>query len=538
MLEYVIKSGVCLFILHLFYVIFLEAEKVHTFKRIYLLSILLISLILPFLSFSYYAEAETVIGGQQIIYASENASEIVEQTNSLDYLISLLWLVYALGVVCFTFRFFKNLSRLNRSIEKHEKIASPNSIKVLLPFKTIPYSYFRYIFLSKESFKKNQIPLEVIKHEEAHVNQAHTVDLFILELLQIIFWFNPIFYFLKRSVRLNHEFLADEVVLNDHADPVNYSNLIIDSSREDHQFPLTSPFKHSLIKKRIIMMSNQFSRKGFISKIALLIPVLCLCIYFFNNEIVAKTKLTPKVEFGLSNKISDEKSTSPNSTEPLKLISPLQTETEFQESGIQIRIEGETIFLNGKQVDLKDFARELNTYTDKISDAELKNKNLKIQVRNVPEGFQKKIDNEFKKTRFFKLNPNKHGLVPPPPPAPPKNNGEVPEPPKAPEKVEIIEERETPKAPEEPIVIEVRDTPKAPEEPVIIKVIEDKVLSTFKAKEKRQKLEKQRMRKQAARLKHREKQLELREKQLEKRNLEFEKRKKALLEKRENKKVD
>jgi hypothetical protein len=92
MLEYVIKSGVCLFILHLFYVIFLEAEKVHTFKRIYLLSILLISLILPFLSFSYYAEAETVIGGQQIIYASENASEIVEQTNSLDYLISLLWL--------------------------------------------------------------------------------------------------------------------------------------------------------------------------------------------------------------------------------------------------------------------------------------------------------------------------------------------------------------------------------------------------------------------------------------------------------------
>ncbi|PRX50624.1 M56 family metallopeptidase [Salegentibacter salegens] len=508
---YIIKSICCLLILYTFYIIFLENEKQHSFKRYFLILILIFSLTLPFITISYEVQELSTASFSETVSQLDSPNSNSE-IGTKNYFPDFLWIIYAIGVAFFLVRFLRNILKLKSSINNNEKEVNKFSTRVLIPFATIPYSYFKYIFLDKDRYLENKIPGEVIQHEEAHVRQAHTIDLFILEILQIIFWFNPVVYFLKRSIRLNHEFLADEAVLKQNADPVSYSNLIINSSRDLHQFSLTSPFKHSLIKKRIIMISNQFSRKLFFSKVGLLIPVLCLCIYFFNNDIVARTSPGEKV--------------------------PATTSLQ-QDYLFFIEVEGETIRLNGKHVKLQNFSKELDNSVSKYSKDEIRNKNIRLRLSNIPDDFAEKLNREYKKSKYFELNPSEEGLFPETPPTPTKQEWKVPKPPKAPKvnKTEapqvpeapkepiIIEVREVPKAPKEPVIIEVREVsepPEAPEEPVVIEVIEHREIM-----EKRMKIREEHLLK-------REKQLELREKELQERQLEFENRKQKMLERRKN----
>ncbi|MGB5942208.1 MAG: hypothetical protein WBG71_04955 [Leeuwenhoekiella sp.] len=117
----------------------------------------------------------------------------------------------------------------------------------------------------------------------------------LIEFLQVVFWFNPLFFFFKKSVALNHEFLADASALKDNVSAVKYSQLLFQYSGGAHHTALSSPINYSLTrppfrraKKRIVMLSQSFSTKKLVTRLTLLLPVLGCCIYLFNEEIVAK----------------------------------------------------------------------------------------------------------------------------------------------------------------------------------------------------------------------------------------------------------
>ena len=43
-----------------------------------------------------------------------------------------------------------------------------------------------------------------------HIEQKHSWDKLFIEFVQAVFWFNPIFYWLKKELFLIHEYLADK----------------------------------------------------------------------------------------------------------------------------------------------------------------------------------------------------------------------------------------------------------------------------------------------------------------------------------------
>ncbi|ORL43967.1 M56 family metallopeptidase, partial [Zunongwangia atlantica] len=231
-------------------------------------------------------------------------------------------------------------------------------------------------FVEKEAFRSKSIPQEILEHEEAHVRQKHTLDLLILEVLQIIFWFNPLFIFIKKSMRLNHEFLADEAVLKQNFSPLAYSNLLLESSINSHQNGITSSFKQSLIKKRILMISNSFSGKRIGLKMGLLLPVICCCVYFFNNDIVAKP--IP---------LENQKSKAILDKNPVIFFTVTNTQ----------------IAINNKEVLLNDFTKKFDEATKDFSNYELLKAYIKFESKDVPKDFQEKFENEFFKTRYYKL---------------------------------------------------------------------------------------------------------------------------------------
>ncbi|WBL23693.1 M56 family metallopeptidase [Zunongwangia sp. HRR-M8] len=392
MIIYILKFSGCLLVLYAFYRLFLESEKNHRFKRFYLLFALVASVIIPLITISYQVEAQPM--QQTGILIPEATTKVAEVKTSFwkDQLPAILWSVYSFGVVIFLFRFLGNISRLKSLIQKHEKVDEYWNIKVLLPFPLTPYSYFKYIFVEKDAFEQNNIPKEILKHEEAHVHQKHTLDLLILEILQVIFWFNPLFIFIKKSIRLNHEFLADEAVLKQNISALSYSNLLLNSSFAGHQATMTSSFKHSLIKKRIVMISNSFSKKRVGLKLGFLVPVLCCCIYFFNNDIVAET---------------------------IQKESPIVTETL---NAFTLKVHGERIELNGEQVALEEFASKLDKITTQYPDKDLLKNNVRLDLKNVPEDFKKKLGKEYLKTQYYqvmKKNSRNTSLFPSGVPAPP-----------------------------------------------------------------------------------------------------------------------
>lgn len=291
MAAYLIKSILCLLVLWGFYKIALEQTAAHLFKRFYLLGSLAIAIALPLVSFSYTVEVapQPVAAETHFEPAAFTEAPITTPTaESTNWLLLSLALLYGAGVLLFGFRFFRNLLRLREKVRHNEHIKATSHINVLLLEQVVPHSFLKYIFLPKTDFKNNTLPAEILQHEQAHVIQKHSWDILLIEFLQVVFWFNPVLMLLKKSVALNHEFLADQAALHQNNNLTNYTNLLFNYSGGAHHTALSSPINYSLTKKRILMLSKTNSVKKLTARIALFVPVLALCIYFFNQEIVAK----------------------------------------------------------------------------------------------------------------------------------------------------------------------------------------------------------------------------------------------------------
>jgi hypothetical protein len=295
-----LKSSACLAILMLFYKIVLEPLNHNHFKRFYLLAALLLSAIIPFITFIKYVEPTLDFG----IYDPESMTTppyfpaelptiTEEQPNT--FLPTLLWTVYAIGVIVFSTRFILNLFKISSKIKRHQKVKTNDFINVLIEKLAIPHTFFNYIFLNKSAFENNDIPQEVLLHEQAHAKQKHSLDILFLEILQVIFWFNPLLYFIKKDIKLNHEFLADQQVLKSGFNLKKYQNLLLRFSSNQKELALVNAINYSSIKKRLTIMNTQTSQRTKWIRSLLLLPVLALLLFSFSQTKEVEKSVKPKI---------------------------------------------------------------------------------------------------------------------------------------------------------------------------------------------------------------------------------------------------
>lgn len=273
MIEYIYKSSLVLFLFYVFYKVFLENEKMHMFNRFYLLFALLLSINIPFLNI----KTETEIPFQILrIKASETNSinqnlPILNNYNWKTILVTLSIIM----TILFIIRFIKNLTSLYKRIKVNQSIIYKNTKIILLDDVVIPYSFFNHIFINKKEFQSNKIQEEILSHELVHVHQKHSLDIIFIELLKALFWFNPIIYAYKKAIQLNHEFLADEHVINKHKNISFYQTLLLENQTITTS-NLASNLNYLTTKKRIIMMTKITSEKNIFLRKTLVLPVLLL----------------------------------------------------------------------------------------------------------------------------------------------------------------------------------------------------------------------------------------------------------------------
>jgi len=293
MIAYLIKSTLCFAVLFGFYKLVLENKALHHFKRYYLLASLIFSLIIPLITFTYtttQTPEEAWISDFSRAWESSTitTSPTITAPEKTNYLPYLLWSLYGIGLLIFGSRFALNLIRLIRKIKSAETLNKSYFTLALLSQSIIPHSFLKYIFLSKKPFQNREIPSEVIAHEATHVRQKHSLDILFIELVQVLFWFNPLFWIAKNSIKLNHEFLADQGVIQEQNDLYQYQNILLDYASSTHHTTLESSFSYSSTKKRILMLSQTFSRKRLAISALLLIPIITGCILVFNQGIISE----------------------------------------------------------------------------------------------------------------------------------------------------------------------------------------------------------------------------------------------------------
>jgi len=259
MIEYFIHTNITIAVLYCVYVLLFANSTFHALNRIVLLSIVMFSLILPFLEFKQslfhinQKQFEWINDFNE--FSAHSSFPIKKNTSfSMHYL---LVGIYLSGLFFFASKFIYGLNKLITLQKKSIITKEENFIICRSEACNSPFSFFKYIFLPL----KEEVDESILIHEKAHSQQKHSVDIFIFELLQVAFWFNPFFFLLKRSLKLVHEYLADSTSVKDDITLEKYVLMLSYGTNTNNFIEISHNFKSSTIRKRVSMLTKNTSSK-------------------------------------------------------------------------------------------------------------------------------------------------------------------------------------------------------------------------------------------------------------------------------------
>jgi hypothetical protein len=284
---YILKVNALLVLFYLVYQLALSKETFYKQSRWFLLSGLFVSLILPLVTFTKieYIEVKQVI--EESLGVVKISKEVIQEPLLTNQ--EIVFLIY--GIICFgfliktVFDFIKLIKIINVSnSEKRNKLVYVNTNLVHTPF-----SFFNYIIFNSDVIHPTELE-NIIKHEEVHSNQKHSLDTLAAQFFIILFWFNPIAWLYRKSMVQNLEFLADNLAIQHVSDKVYYQRTMLKVSTQASNISIVNTFNQSSIKKRIIMLnSNQSNRKN-IWKFGIILPFVTAFMLLFQIETIAQEK--------------------------------------------------------------------------------------------------------------------------------------------------------------------------------------------------------------------------------------------------------
>ena len=265
MILYILRFSLSLLMVYGFYKLVLEKERVFSFNRFYLLFGLGLSLMIPMVSLSGPEQLKTILNTTQ--------HHIEDSIIKWDLIIDL---IYVLISSVFLVRFGLNVQELLQKAKTSEVKALDGAKVVLVEEAETPNSFLNYIFINKLQFE--QIEPELLKHELAHVQQKHTVDVLIIELLKTLFWINPLLAHYKKAMQLNHEFLADRSAIAHTKSTSAYQKTLLAYLSHEKPINIASGFNFSLTKKRFIMMTKPKSNTAILKQM-LVVPLMAFILW-------------------------------------------------------------------------------------------------------------------------------------------------------------------------------------------------------------------------------------------------------------------
>lgn len=287
-LIYLFKVNIAIALFYMFYRLFFAGDTLWKARRFYLLFSVLISFAYPLLSIEYWLQGKEMV--QELVMTYAQLPEYTVYADQGFSLLSLVFLFYLTVSSVLLVRLLLQLISILK-IKRSGVFETVQNTRVMTINKEIaPFSFFGTIYINPALHNEEETR-QILLHELTHVQQRHSMDVIISEILCIVFWINPATWLLKSEIRQNLEFLADNKVINSGFDSKSYQYHLLQLSYQTPEFRLSNKFNVLPLKKRIIMMNQKKSSKSTVLKYLLIVPLTFSLVVISNAEtLVSKAK--------------------------------------------------------------------------------------------------------------------------------------------------------------------------------------------------------------------------------------------------------
>lgn len=300
---YLIKSSGLIALFYLAYHFMLRKETFFTSNRWFLLLGLITSVVLPLVVLTKIIWVEPTPVNYD--WSSLPINTIVDEDHTEEYFYLGLAIMYSIGTLYLLTKFGFDFYSLN-TVLKGKSIQQQADFKFIDTKENVaPFSYFNTIVYNSALYTTSELE-NIIEHEKVHSEQNHTVDVLISRLFCIVFWFNPFIWWYKKAILQNLEFIADNEATKKISDKKAYQFTLLKITTHENCVAITNHFYQSLIKKRIVMLNKNQSKKWNSWKYALVLPALIAFVLLFQIKTIAQEKVSDKSAKELIK--SDEKS--------------------------------------------------------------------------------------------------------------------------------------------------------------------------------------------------------------------------------------
>ena len=299
MIMYLLKLNIALILLFIFYKLMFTGDTFFSWRRATLIGMYFVAMLVPGMDFSAWlsnSEGMTSIANEYATVVLPVVSISSEGRGALGWE-GIALIVYSVVVCVLLLRFLWQLIFIIL-LKNNSQTAYIHDTEVyVLTNDEGPFSFFNWIFINPERHKSDEIE-EIMMHELTHCQQLHSIDIIFAELFCVVFWFNPFVWLLKREVRLNLEYLADNSVLANGKDNKEYQYHLLGLTYRKNVATITNNFNVLPIKKRIKMMNKKETKGILKAKYALYIPLVAMLLAVSNIETIARNvaKVTASVE--------------------------------------------------------------------------------------------------------------------------------------------------------------------------------------------------------------------------------------------------
>lgn len=302
MIPYILYTALILSACLMFYKLLLQKETFFQLNRLVLLSCMILAFILPLLPVPQQLSlrkdaveapiplAKTAVDKNQAVQlkappVQEVYIEQAKQTFDVDLLFQWLVYLYWFGVLIFALNFLMQACVLFYRAYSLSAIQDGKFRIVEITGDKAPCSFANNIFINPEKYEWETYT-QILQHEKIHIEQKHTIDLLLAEVVLVFQWFNPFAWQWRKALESNLEFLTDDKMLQQETvEKESYQFSLLKVAAPHFPLSLTTNYNQSLIKKRIIMMNSKKSSVHTTWKYFFLLPLLVLFVCLFNQPV-------------------------------------------------------------------------------------------------------------------------------------------------------------------------------------------------------------------------------------------------------------
>ena len=279
---YIMEWAFALIVLLTIYKAVFSGTTLYRFNRFYLLGATLLSALLPLVHITL-PEQTPVVSDMAIermefahelsgtfVFTAEPAPAVTAPADKSSMWAVVLVCMYSAYVLMLLVGWSRSIIRTRRFLRGKRRHRISRMVWLVTHDEDFgPFSWMNYIVISdnENGFARRAC----LRHEFSHIRLLHSADLVFLLACTVV---NPVCWLVLQEIKIVHEFEADnEVITRYGIRNSDYQKLLIMRTVGAEAYAMASSFNLN-IKKRIIMMNKNKSRKRRLMWLLLLVPML------------------------------------------------------------------------------------------------------------------------------------------------------------------------------------------------------------------------------------------------------------------------